>query len=388
MSADGPATDVDSAVEDVDFRVLGPLRVVRDAAEVDLRGDKPRAVLALLLMRRNRLVPAAVFADEIWGRGVSDVQANLQVVISNVRRALASPATATAAGDGRRYIRTAPAGYSISLADERYDLERFRRLRAEGNEGRAARRPADAARAYARALAEWSGERGLEDLSGLAFADAFAQIMEQELLSVLQARIEADLACQRHQDLLGELHVLTRRYPLNDILRGQLIVALTRSGRSVDAAEEYHLFREQYQREMDSNVPEALRRIWGSLSRNEPVRDHYATPPSPGLDEHTLVDDALVRLRGELVHRNGARNQVAGRVTIGRVGCDLVLPDAKVSKRHAVISPTPDGFVINDLQSTNGTFVNDNPVVLPHLLEHLDRIRLGDTELTFRSSTG
>jgi pSer/pThr/pTyr-binding forkhead associated (FHA) protein len=89
-----------------------------------------------------------------------------------------------------------------------------------------------------------------------------------------------------------------------------------------------------------------------------------------------------------LLVRPHTRNEVAGRVTIGRVGCDLVLPDAKVSKRHAVISPTPDGFVINDLQSTNGTFVNGDPVVVPHLLEHLDRIRLGDTERTFRSLSG
>ena len=385
MTPDG----VGGPVEPLDFRVLGPLQVLRDGVDVGLRGDKPRAVLALLLMRRNRLVPAAVFAEEVWGRGVTEVQANLQVVISNVRRTLGPPpADATVAFDVRRYIRTAPAGYSMSLADGQYDLERFRQLRARGNEARSARRPVDAARAYESALAQWSGDRGLEDLGGLAFADAFAQTVEQERLSVLQARIDADLACQRHQDLLGELHTLARRYPLNDILRGQLIVALTRSGRSVDAAAEYHLFREQYEREMDSSVPESLRRIWGSVSRHEQVPDPYGSSPWSTEDGRTVVDDGLAALRGELVHRNGTRNAVVGRVSIGRIGCDLVLPDAKVSKRHAMISPTPDGFVITDLQSTNGTFVNGDPVVLPQPLEHLDRIRLGDTELIFRALSG
>jgi SARP family transcriptional regulator, regulator of embCAB operon len=388
VTPDGPVVGVDGPVEPVDFRVLGPLRVLRGDAEVELRGDKPRAVLALLLMRRNRLVPAAVFAEEVWGRGVTDVQANLQVVISNVRRALGSLSGAAAFDDGRLYIRTAPAGYSISLADEQYDLARFRRLRAEGNLARSAGCAPDAARAYTGALAQWSGEHALENLGRLAFADAFAQSMEQELLSVLQARIDAELACQRHQELLGELHAWARRYPLNDILRGQLILALSRSGRSVDAAEEYHRFREQYEREMGSTVPESLRRIWGSVSRHEQLPDPYGTSPWPTGDGRTLVDDGLARVRGELVHRNGTRKEVAGRVTIGRVGCDLVLPDAKISKRHAVISPTPDGFVINDLQSTNGTFVNGDPVVLPHVLGHLDRIRLGDTELIFRSLSG
>jgi DNA-binding SARP family transcriptional activator len=369
---------------ELDFRVLGPLRVVGDGAEVRLRGDKPRAVLALLLMRRNRLVPTAVFADEVWGSDARGVQANLQVVISNIRRALGAPAEPMA-NAGHRYIRTAAAGYSIALADEQYDLERFRRLRTAGNDARTARNAPAAARAYAGALAQWSGERGLEDLGGLPFADAFAQAMDPELLSVLQARIDADLACGRHQELLGELHALVRRHQLNDILCGQLIVALTRSGRSADAAEEYHRFREQYRHEMDANVPVALRGIWGRVSRHEPVPDPYTASVSSTTAERTLVDGAPGRLRGELVHRDGARDGIAGRMTIGRVGCDLLLPDAKVSKQHAVISPTPEGFVVNDLQSTNGTFVNGDPVVLPRRLEHLDRIRVGDTELTFRS---
>ena len=100
------------------------------------------------------------------------------------------------------------------------------------------------------------------------------------------------------------------------------------------------------------------------------------------------MDDEFARLRGELVHGNGSRNEVAGRLTIGRIGCDIVLPDPKVSKSHAVISPTPDGFVISDLQSTNGTFVNGNPLVMPQVLEHLDRIRFGATELVFRRLSG
>ena len=42
--------------------------------------------------------------------------------------------------------------------------------------------------------------------------------------------------------------------------------------------------------------------------------------------------------------------------------------------------------MISDLQSTNGTFVNGIPVVVPRVLDHLDRIRLGGTELVFRRS--
>ena len=361
--------------------MLGPLRVLREGADVSLGGEKPRAVLALMLLRRNRPVPVPAFAEEVWGRGAGDVQANLQVLISNLRRVLGP-----AGGDTQRYIQTSPAGYSMSVQDESLDLARFRTLAAAGNAARAAKRPADAAHAYADALREWSGERGLEDLGGMPFADAFAQTMEHELLSVLQARIEADLACRRHDELLGELYELARRYPLNDVFCGQLVMALAASGRSVDAANAYHGFRERYQSEMGANVPEALRRVWMSVSREADVPGHYTSETLPSRADRTVVDDALAGLRAELVHGRGTRTEVTGRLTIGRVGCDLVLPDARISKSHAVITPTQDGFVISDLQSTNGTFVNGIPVVVPRVLDHLDRIRLGGTELVFRRS--
>lgn len=366
-----------------DFRVLGPLRVLRAGADLPLGGEKPRAVLALMLLRCNRPVPVPTFAEEVWGRGAGDVQANLQVLISNLRRVLGPPG-----GDAQPCIRTSPAGYSMAVRDENLDLARFRGLAAAGNAARAARRPADAGRAYADALREWSGERGLEDLAGVPFADAFAQTMEHELLSVLQARIEADLACRRPDELLGELYALARRYPLNDVFCGQLVTALAGSGRSVDAADTYHRFREQYQSQMGANVPDALRRVWASVSREADVPSRYGPQTLPSRADRTVVDDASAGLRGELVHARGGRTELTGRLTIGRIGCDLVLPDDRISKSHAVITPTPDGFVISDLQSTNGTFVNGIPVIVPQLLNHLDRIRLGGTELVYRRLAG
>jgi SARP family transcriptional regulator, regulator of embCAB operon len=373
----------DGTADRPDFRVLGPLRVLRAGADLALGGEKPRAVLALMLLRRNRTVPVSTFAEDVWGRGAGDVQANLQVLISNLRRVLGPSGS-----DAQRYIQTSPAGYSMSVPDANVDLARFRSLGATGNAARAARRPADAARAYAAALREWSGERGLEDLAGVPFADAFGQTMEHEWLSVLQARIEADMACRRHDELLGELYTLARRYPLNDVFCGQLVTALMGSGRSVDAADVYHGFRERYQSEMGANVPESLRRVWTAVSREAGVPDHYGSQTVPSRADRTVVDDALAELRGELVHGRGTRTEVTGRLTIGRVGCDLVLPDARISKTHAVITPTPDGFVISDLQSTNGTFVNGIQVVVPQVLDHLDRIRLGGTELVFRRLSG
>jgi pSer/pThr/pTyr-binding forkhead associated (FHA) protein len=61
----------------------------------------------------------------------------------------------------------------------------------------------------------------------------------------------------------------------------------------------------------------------------------------------------------------------------------LVCDDAKVSRDHAVIRPTADGFRLTDLRSTNGTFVNDARVEEVTLSDG-DRKVVGAHELVFR----
>ena len=65
--------------------------------------------------------------------------------------------------------------------------------------------------------------------------------------------------------------------------------------------------------------------------------------------------------------------------TLGRdTENDLVLDDAQVSRRHARIERTDEGWVITDLRSANGTFINDQPID-QQVLQVGDHIRLGDT---------
>ena len=71
-------------------------------------------------------------------------------------------------------------------------------------------------------------------------------------------------------------------------------------------------------------------------------------------------------------------------VTIGRdASCELPLPDVNISRRHARIEPMGRFFVVRDLKSTNGTWVNQNPVRM-HLLKHGDVIRVGNCRLVIQ----
>ena len=75
----------------------------------------------------------------------------------------------------------------------------------------------------------------------------------------------------------------------------------------------------------------------------------------------------------------GREHPVIDTLTVGRQGCDVLLPDPQVSRRHAVIRATPAGPAIEDLGSTNGTFVNGERVKGPHRLRPGDQVRFGHT---------
>jgi hypothetical protein len=80
------------------------------------------------------------------------------------------------------------------------------------------------------------------------------------------------------------------------------------------------------------------------------------------------------------------RRMVVGRTgaTIGRSrDCDIVLADGNVSRRHAEVLPTEDGWSVSDLSSTNGVLVNGRRIAGATALKAGDRIELGTSELRF-----
>ena len=73
----------------MEFRILGPLDVWDEGGEVSLGGRKPRALLALLLLQPNAVVPADRLIDELWGEdSLEDAAAALRVNVSRLRKAL------------------------------------------------------------------------------------------------------------------------------------------------------------------------------------------------------------------------------------------------------------------------------------------------------------
>ena len=73
---------------------------------------------------------------------------------------------------------------------------------------------------------------------------------------------------------------------------------------------------------------------------------------------------------------------VTSTIIIGRApGSDIYVPDDLISGKHARITPIPDGAILEDLNSTNGTRLNGMPVTLPQNLEVGDKIEVGNLML-------
>src|SRR5438552_9378250 len=90
----------------MEFRLLGPLEVVADdGAPFGVDAPKPRALLALLLLDANEIVPAERLIEELWGgRAPPSAPKLVQTYVSQLRRAL-----------GRHRIVTRTPGYMISI---------------------------------------------------------------------------------------------------------------------------------------------------------------------------------------------------------------------------------------------------------------------------------
>jgi pSer/pThr/pTyr-binding forkhead associated (FHA) protein len=88
---------------------------------------------------------------------------------------------------------------------------------------------------------------------------------------------------------------------------------------------------------------------------------------------------------GRLVFQDGEERRVDSRaVTIGRGGQnDIALEDDFASARHAKVEPRRDGVWVEDIGSTNGTFVNGARIAKPRRLAPGDVIRVGGTDLRY-----
>jgi predicted ATPase/DNA-binding SARP family transcriptional activator len=209
------------------FRILGPLEVAAGDRPVQVGGIRERALLAILLIHAGEVVSADRLIEELWGSDLPGNPSNaLQVAVSRVRKAL------DVSGGPSRLVTRKP-GYFLDVHPEELDAGRFGRLVAEARQVVAADQPRGLA-LLKEALGLWRGP-ALAEFAVEGFAREEIARLEEERIRAVEMKTEAELTLGRHAELVGELKALVAANPLRERLRGQLMLALYRSGRQGEA---------------------------------------------------------------------------------------------------------------------------------------------------------
>jgi len=300
----------------LEFRLLGPLEVVNEGNTLPLGGPRQRALLALLLLRANEVVSRDRLVDGLWGERPPETAANaLQVAVHGLRKLL-----------GPDRITTRGAGYLLRIEPGELDLDRFAQLVAAG--------------LVREALALWRGE-ALADLQETPFGRAESARLEEARMLALEDRIDVDLELAHHADLVGELEALIDEHPYRERLRGQLMLALYRSGRQAEALDAYQRMRATLVDQLGVDPSPALQELERAILRQDPslilppsLPSHPTNLPTPptgliGRDFQLIAATALLRDPGvRLVTFTGPGGTGKTRLAV-EIGSDLLpeLPD-------------------------------------------------------------
>jgi DNA-binding SARP family transcriptional activator len=253
----------------MEFRILGPLEAWDESREIPLGGPKPRALLVLLLLHPNEVVPTDRLIDELWGDESPERAADaLRVHVSRLRKALPEDVLVTRAP-----------GYSVRIAADALDLQRFERLVDEGRSLLARGLAADASTRLRDALSLWRGP-ALADFAYESFAQAAIARLEEIRLAAIELRIEADLAIGRHTEVVGELEALVAEHPLRERLRSYQMTALYRSGRQAEALDAYQDTRRALVDELGIEPSAELQELERAILQHDPgLEVDGPTPP-------------------------------------------------------------------------------------------------------------
>jgi DNA-binding SARP family transcriptional activator/basic membrane lipoprotein Med (substrate-binding protein (PBP1-ABC) superfamily) len=307
------------------LRILGGLEAGIGESALDLGGGKQRAVLATLLLRRDEIVPVERLVDGVWGDDPpSSAAHSLESYVSRLRRALSPYGVAVERRGG---------GYRIDLGGAVLDSQVFEALLNQAAQALAAGDHPRAASLATDALGLWRGPV----LAGVTLHQetrAEAERLDELRSRASEIRIDADLALGRHAELLGELRRLVEETPYRERLVAQLMVALYRSGRHVEALEVYERTRRNLEDELGLRPGEELQRLAGQIVRQEP---HLRYPAQPAQARDARRTRTTWARRASAAVIVGALAVAAMALAAGLVRTDSGLPGSVGPTRVALI---------------------------------------------------
>lgn len=255
---------------DVELGVLGPLEVRLAGRPVAVHGERQRALLTSLLLRRGNVVPLDRLVDDVFSeQPPEEVRNALQTYVARLRQAL---------GPAAAIVVTRAPGYLLEVPAEAVDVERFTGLLLRAREAQTA---ATALALLEQALALWRGPAYVEFAASFARGEALR--LQELWLGAREDHASLLLALGRPTEAAAALEPIVSQEPWRERGVELLVSALARAGRAGHALAAYRRYRQQ-------------------------LRDELGLDPSPRLQ---LLEEQV--LRGELGSGKARRGSRQGR---------------------------------------------------------------------------
>ncbi|GGK95905.1 AfsR/SARP family transcriptional regulator [Mangrovihabitans endophyticus] len=333
---------------------LGPLRVFVDGAEIDLGPPKQRAVFAVLALCAGETVSREQLVDRVWGESVPSTAAgSLHTYLSGLRRAL---------GPAQDRLVSTRGGYSLLLQPQMFDVTHAEDLGARAREN-------GTLEAYENALTPWTTETILPGIPGPFAAQARDRLTGLRLHMLIghAERARSDML----PEVIGRLLAEVPAHPFDERLRGVLMKALHRTGRTAEAVAQFEELRRALASELGISPSPASQEIYATILADDrpSARPRAHGDLRPAQLPHD--NDAFVGRAAELLIllRSAARETAPRRriVMISGVG-GIGKTTLAVRGGHMLRDSHPDGQVYINLRGFDPSYAALTPEAALHQL--------------------
>ena len=253
----------------LEYRLLGPLEVLRDGHPVTLGKGAERALIALLVLHAGRPLSADAVIGALWGeRAPATAREMVRNYVGSARRHLGSDT-----------IETTQHGYVLAAADSAIDVRRFELLAREGADALAAGDADAAVIKVEEALALWRG-RPLPELDNAADTAGHIRQLEDLYSSTREDWFETQLELGHTTSVVSALEAFVGQHPYRERSLGQLMLALYRCGRQTDALDRFASARRRLVDELGLEPSPELRELQARILRHDPSLDVHLEQPS------------------------------------------------------------------------------------------------------------
>jgi DNA-binding SARP family transcriptional activator len=265
----------------LEFRVLGPVEVLRDGENITV-GRGSLNLLARLLVSANTFVSADALAEAAWGQSLpTHPRAALQSTIARLRRLL-----------GDKVVQTAREAYRLRADADQLDLLRFEQLVSRAS---ATDCEEEAATTLAQAIGLWRGDPlANTDLPLLAGLDILR--LTERYLAACEQWAQVSLRLGHAAEVVQQIAPVVSAHPFHEQMVRLLMLGFCQDGRQADALMAYDSLRRRLREGLGIDPADALQDLHAAILRGTPVEPRpQPSPEQPRSRRARPLPSSLVR---------------------------------------------------------------------------------------------